>query len=373
MTPGHISLLVALCSSHLLVGWWTWWRMSRGGRTLSLAQVAGGVLVMAVFSLAQLFVFKGRLLSTSAVMNVAWLDLTVVTPLAGIGLLLAGRRGWSLSRAARGAAWLSLATIPLAVYAQAIEPFRLSLEQVDVSLASARSGREPITLGVLADLQFSRITDHEIDAVERLMALQPDVVLIPGDLFEGTAAGFESELPRIQSLLARLSAPGGVWLVTGDVDVHDGFERVTDGTSVRLLRDELVEIIVRDRQLTLLGIDRHGWVEGAREALAALEERPGETDVRLVLAHRPIVIEQLQPGTRVDLIVAGHTHGGQVALPFLGPPYIGSPLPNHVGAGGLHVLDGRRIYISRGIGMERHQSPRIRFLVPPEISLLTLR
>jgi uncharacterized protein len=71
--------------------------------------------------------------------------------------------------------------------------------------------------------------------------------------------------------------------------------------------------------------------------------------------------------------VAGHTHGGQVQLPIVGPPSIASRVPREVGAGGLHELDGRRIYVSRGVGVERGQAPLLRFGAVPEVSLITLR
>ena len=82
----------------------------------------------------------------------------------------------------------------------------------------------------------------------------------------------------------------------------------------------------------------------------------------------------LPADTRVDLVVAGHTHGGQLRLPGLGPLVTASNVPRRVGGGGLHRLGGsRRVYVSRGVGMERGQAPRMRFLCPPEVSLLTLR
>jgi uncharacterized protein len=74
----------------------------------------------------------------------------------------------------------------------------------------------------------------------------------------------------------------------------------------------------------------------------------------------------------VDLVVAGHTHGGQLQLPLVGPPMIASRVPRDVGAGGLHVLDGRRIYVSRGVGVERGQSPNLRLGAPPEVAVVTL-
>ena len=64
----------------------------------------------------------------------------------------------------------------------------------------------------------------------------------------------------------------------------------------------------------------------------------------------------LSESTRVDLALAGHTHGGQVALPFFGPPYTSSPLPRKY-AGGLHDYQGTLLHVSRGVGMERGPAP----------------
>ncbi|MDQ3742401.1 MAG: phosphohydrolase, partial [Actinomycetota bacterium] len=95
--------------------------------------------------------------------------------------------------------------------------------------------------------------------------------------------------------------------------------------------------------------------------------------VRIVLAHRPDVVLDLADDTRVDLVVAGHTHGGQVQLPLLGPPLTASEIPRDVAAGGLHDVDGHRIYVTRGVGVERGQAPKLRFGSVPEVSVLTLR
>ena len=82
---------------------------------------------------------------------------------------------------------------------------------------------------------------------------------------------------------------------------------------------------------------------------------------------------ELLPQSRIDLVVSGHTHGGQIVVPFFGPIMTLSHVPRSVAAGGLHQIDGNYIYVSRGVGCERMQAPRIRFLCPPEISLLTLK
>jgi uncharacterized protein len=95
--------------------------------------------------------------------------------------------------------------------------------------------------------------------------------------------------------------------------------------------------------------------------------------IRIALAHRPDTVRRLAADTRVDLTVAGHTHGGQVQLPVVGPLTIASGVPRQVGAGGLHKLDGRWIYVSRGVGVERAQAPRLRLGAVPEVSLITPR
>ncbi len=91
------------------------------------------------------------------------------------------------------------------------------------------------------------------------------------------------------------------------------------------------------------------------------------------MPHRPDPLWTPGTDSRIDLLVSGHTHGGQVSVPFFGPPITLSSVPRDVAAGGLHVVDGRRIYVSRGVGLERGTAPRIRFRVPPEVSLLTLK
>jgi predicted MPP superfamily phosphohydrolase len=230
-----------------------------------------------------------------------------------------------------------------------------------------------VRVGVLADLQFERLGDHEREAVPRLMAERPDVILLAGDYHQGGAASFARELPGLRHLLGRLRAPGGVFALHGDCEGVDEARRVMVGTGVRLLVNETAEARVRGRRLTIAGLERDYWSGPAARTARALERAPGIGDVRIPLAHRPESVFLLEPRSRVDLVVAGHTHGGQLQLPLYGPPSIASRVPREVGAGGLRTLEGRRIYVSRGVGVERGQAPRLRLGAPPEASILTLR
>jgi hypothetical protein len=93
--------------------------------------------------------------------------------------------------------------------------------------------------------------------------------------------------------------------------------------------------------------------------------------VERLLGHKPDAIE-LGRATPVDLAVTGHTHGGQVSLPVLGPPLTLSSVPRHIAAGGLHELYGTPIYVSTGVGRERGNAPQLRLGVRPSIGIIDL-
>jgi hypothetical protein len=230
----------------------------RGGRPgVALAGAAG------VLAAKGLVLLKLGLGVPFGVMHVAWLDLVVVVPLAGLVALALRRGGRPLHAVALTACCLA----PVGVYASFVEPERLVLERADVPLAPERAGERALRIGV---------------------------------------------------------------------------------------------------------IERSYWNGAARATVAALERPRGRADVRLLLTHRPDAVKLLS-GARVDLTVAGHTHGGQLQLPLVGPLTTASGVPRDVAAGGLHEIDGHRIYVSRGVGVERGQAPRLRMGAVPEVSLITLR
>jgi predicted MPP superfamily phosphohydrolase len=336
------------------------------GRLLAALAVAAVLLAAKGIVLLQLGVSV-----PFGVLHVLWLDLVVAIPLAAILLLvLTRRRAGRLLRAGAAAAVL---LAPVGAYASFVEPERLVLERAELELDPRRAGDRPLRIGVIADLQCEEVGGHEREAVERLMAERPDLILLAGDYHQGADGKLDEELPALRSLLRRLDAPGGVFAVQGDVESVAEARRVTAGTGVRLLLNDVERVRVGDRRVAIAGTELAHGSPDARRTLAQLERRPGQGDVRIALAHRPDTVEHLAPNTRVDLLVAGHTHGGQVQLPVIGPLTIASKVPREVGAGGLHELDGRRIYVSRGVGAERGQAPRLRLGAVPEVSLITLR
>lgn len=328
-------------------------------------------LVLLALALKGIAMIAGGLHVPFGVMHVLWLDLVVVVPLSAALLgVLVWRTGGVF---VRGVVVLGLLLAPVGAYASLVEPSRLVVERATVPLDQRRAGDDPIRIAVVSDLQFDRLGAHEREAVARVMEEHPDLILLSGDYHQGSRDSLELQLSNIQALMALLRAPGGVYAVQGDVESLAEARTVFGGTGVRLLADREVVTRVGDRTVAIAGLRLNYRGVPARAAVERLETRPGHGDVRLLLAHRPDAVLQLRPDTRIDLVLSGHTHGGQLRLPLIGPLTTASEVPRDVAAGGLHSLAGRRIYVSRGIGVERDQAPRLRLGAPPEIAILTLR
>ena len=108
---------------------------------------------------------------------------------------------------------------------------------------------------MLADLQTAGVGDHERRAIEAVIASDPDIVLIPGDLFQGTDDEFDGEVAELQRLLRDLDAPSGVYLTRGDIDGGDRADRAIAGSGITILDDRVVQVGVRGTTV---------WIGGTR-------------------------------------------------------------------------------------------------------------
>lgn len=314
------------------------------------------------------------------VLSFLYLAVVLTGPLVGGALLAihaAAKRGQpvgSLRTSTRVLAVLLLLAAPLGIWMSRVEPRRLEVDRHDVVLGDGFAGEDPVRIGVIADIQTIAIGDHEERAVRMLLEQDPDVVLIAGDLFQGSEPQYEVARDRFRGLLSDMAdVPGGAFVVGGDVDHTGTIDALIDGTGVRALRSEVEDLVIGDRTVRILGLPLKPD-PASDAALASFAAEPDDGAARIVLAHRPDWAQRFGDGPAgVDLVIAGHTHGGQVQLPLIGPLMTMTAVPRHMAAGGLHVLDGQRLYISTGVGMEQQGAPQIRLLARPSVGLLVLR
>ncbi len=309
--------------------------------------------------------------SAFGIIFTVWCHLNfAVAPVAWLAL-----RQRMQGRTITAAAWIPLLVglfvWPCAAYARFYCPFDLRVEKSEVRVANAPD--KPIKIAVLADFQTDRITPYEHHVIDVLMDQHPDIILMPGDLFHGLDSEFDEAVAEYNAILQRLDAPLGVYFVTGDVDPPKYLERLFAGTHIQHIDNHVVRRDGYGIPLAICGLYPMGSVTAEHDAVAALGAQPTSgPELRIAFAHHPDDVGAFGETVRVDLFVAGHTHGGQIAFPFIGAPITLTRLPRPIGGGGLFDIKGHKIYVSRGAGMERTQAPRIRFLVPPEVSLITI-
>lgn len=334
------------------------------------AHAAGRVLLVSVSkALLLLLVLPQR--SFFLLVLLGWTSAVLVLPLLGLGTLLIARRR-EVTPAVRTVAAAALALAPLGLWGSFVEPTRLEVVRSDVVVDPARALPRPLRVGVLADLQARGIGAHERRAVEELLALEPDLILIPGDVAQLWPRTHDEARDEFRELLARLRAPLGVFAVRGNSDDARFLREIVEGTEVVLLDDRVVRLEHEGLCVLLAGLDLDFDSPTAREALRVLADPGAPGDLRLAVAHLPDAVAALPPAG-VDLLIAGHTHGGQVVVPGFGPPLTLTGVPRRAAAGGLFELDGRRLYVSRGVGMERGWAPPLRIYCRPEISLLVFQ
>lgn len=309
--------------------------------------------------------FSGR--DGFMVLHVVYLVLVVGMPLAG-AVVLAFASPIPLTILAFCIA--SFSAIPIGIYATHIEPFWLRVDAVELMVDGIS---KDIRIGVVADLQTTSIGDYENEAIDRLIALEPDIVVFPGDLHQIKSGQFEVRAPEFTQLVERLvDAVPIVYLVNGHSDTVTDLWQITRGTGARVLDNEIETLELNGNLFHLAGVSLAGrdYEPAAWKAADRIEsdELPG---VRILLAHEPDAIRLLKEEA-VDLLISGHTHGGQVSIPFFGPPITASRVPRDVAAGGLHELHGIPVYVSTGVGRERGNAPQLRFGVRPSIGIIDL-
>jgi predicted MPP superfamily phosphohydrolase len=338
----------------------------------------GAVMVTAIVFAAKAWLLMILGVHLFGIMRLIYIDLVIVIPIVGMVLIWADR-GWDwpygpfMPWSVRNLSLASLLLPILGYYMTCVEPYRLRVERARVPVDPARGWKKPLRIGVLSDIQVRHVTSYEHRVIDTLMAERPDLILMPGDVFQGSDDDFNRELPALRSLLGKLEAPAGVFLVAGDTDQAPGrLARIVEGTHIKALDD--ATFFDADRGLMIGGTELEPDSTGALGVVKRLE-RGDESEaeaktLRILLAHRPDIIFHLAPSSRIDLVVSGHTHGGQVVIPGFGPPITLSDVPRAVAAGGLHTMNGNRIYVSRGAGCEQGQAPRLRLFCPPEVSIL---
>ncbi|WP_028594083.1 metallophosphoesterase [Paenibacillus assamensis] len=276
--------------------------------------------------------------------------------------------------------------IPLlsGAYAKWVEPYQLRRRTLTIASERIPSSFDGVTIAHLSDLHYGEFVtkEHVVNIFEQIMANKPDMVCFTGDLVEDHVMPAET----IIEVMRKLQAPLGKYAVLGNHDYvrdsrayfsSDRTDLVTaslEASGFRVLTNKHHQIHYKDSSIAVAGID--DALEGNPDMETALQGCPPNLWC-LLLAHEPDWAD-IASRYPIDLQLSGHSHGGQVRVPIVGPlmlPLMAKKYPD-----GMYQISRKQartseipelqLHTSRGVGMTLMP---IRFFCPPEWTLITLR
>lgn len=251
--------------------------------------------------------------------------------------------------------------------ARHMAPYRPRLERVSLTLPNGHAGLAGMRIGFVTDTHMSPAfrPEHLRHAVSLLAAERPDLMLFGGDYASETTRFARDAAPILAELAA--ASPLGGYAVLGNHDEQLGAGKVAaalTAAGIDVLRNEARSISDEGGTLWLVGLD-----DALAENHALTEAFTAVPDgaAALALWHEADWAEEAAScGAFAQL--SGHTHGGQVRIPFLGA--LALPPGGRRFDAGLYWVHGMALYVSRGVGVYR---PPVRFRCPPEVTLITLK
>jgi predicted MPP superfamily phosphohydrolase len=259
-------------------------------------------------------------------------------------------------------------------YAYWIEPTWIEVKHIKLCCNKFNAGS--LRLIQISDTHCDLKERNESRVVEIINGLKPDVIVFTGDALNDIGA-----LPTFQKMLGSLKASIGKFAIRGNIDNH--YYRSMDlfaGTGFQELRGTIHTFEKQDNSITISGL-----IHDRKASMSQLAGKLDHKTLNIFLYHTPDLIDD-STRTPVDLYLAGHLHGGQVALPFYGALITMSaqgkkyesgiyPLANTTHNSSIPPTFGRTdsiAYVNRGIGMEGGISPRVRFCARPEITVFDI-
>ncbi|NWG34727.1 MAG: metallophosphoesterase [Chloroflexi bacterium] len=271
-----------------------------------------------------------------------------------------------------GAIDLALLAAGGAGWSYLIEPGWVRVEKVNVTLPRLSPNFHGLRIAQVSDIHMGGWMNSERlqHAADMVLAQNPDLLLLTGDFLIGHGFDSNSE-QRLQNLLESLtplakSIPSFAVLGNHDYWTNaDAVREMLKQSGITDLTNSVFTILNGSQRLHLCGVDDI-WEGDVR--LDELVSRLTSEDSAILLAHEPDFADESAATGRFDLQVSGHSHGGQVVIPFYGPPVL--PYWGRKYHSGLYRVGKMLQYTNRGLGMI---DPPVRFNCPPEITVFTLQ
>ena len=236
-------------------------------------------------------------------------------------------------------------------------------EVKEVDLTSDKL-KQSLRIVQLSDLHITRSSsEHRIQKiVDKANSLNPDVIVLTGDIIDDKASVVQEYFP----ILDKLKAKGGVYFVIGNHEYYNGLGQILKGlhqTKIKHLMNE--GELIADKNLYIGGVpDKSAAMMNPYFSIKIEKaaKKANKQNYRVLLSHNPSIVDMIT-SKDFDLVLSGHTHGGQI-FPF---NFLAEKANKYLA--GLYEVNGAHLYVSRGVG---YWGPPMRFGAPAEITLIQI-
>lgn len=307
--------------------------------------------VIGVYSLIILVISRLPSVSSFLFIRYSWTLLTVGLPIYLLFALIKTKNLLIL--------FLLLPILIIKIQAEVIEPKNIETNSIHFLSDKIKS---KIKIVHLSDIHLEE-NNNLSTSIKEIDLFQPDLILITGDFLNDDR--FTNSILDI----FKNNTEASVFLVNGDHDTHLDWNTLTKDDHVKMLSNQKTKLLIQNQWINIVGIKNKSFKDQTN--LDTLIPNLDDKNLTILLSHRPD-IAYLNNMEIFDLVFTGHTHGGQFNLPWIGPLTTVSKIPNYIAKGGLFAFRDTNIISNRGLGMEGHVAPRIRFLCRPQMIFLTV-
>lgn len=351
----------------------------RGGGAWKLGAIVALLFVGYVVIRNILFIRSGMLRPDFGVIHeaynfnlgqVGWILLAIGCVFAGLALTWRSVRK-QLMIIAFLYAFIGADIFALRYYVTYLEPEHLVVKHVRIETPKLT---KPIRLLHITDIQAGAVGDYQREVFQQIQALKPDIILNTGDFLQVVPpATFKEEWGKLFELIQSVNPRYGTYAVFGDTERELYGYKPEALQPLKMLSSRSQIVTVDGGALSLHGLSLYQSKsqEWAARSIDQWLQESDPSEFRILLGHAPDYALGVSEKP-IDLCLAGHTHGGQVRLPWYGPLVIDSEVPKEWSSGfrrvGIPYLN-----VSAGAGSNRHEGlPPLRFNCPTEMTLIEL-
>ncbi len=245
------------------------------------------------------------------------------------------------------------------VYGFFVEPYWLEVKYITLQSPKIEHSLRIVQISDIHSDPQVRLENKVPKVIEKL---KPDLIVFTGD-----SANSLASLSNFRNLMRKLADIAPIYAIRGNWDISTS--RIPDrfkGLKLCELNDSAILVTVRNDHVWLCGKPT-----SSKRKLKDIIKNIPSNDYKIFLYHYPDAIYEAR-ANNIDLYLAGHTHGGQVALPFYGALITASKYGKKFESG-LYKVDNTYLYINKGLGMEGESAPRVRFFARPEITVIDIK